>query len=135
MARFDGIRKKIGNRRRYGRDKTSAEPARPSRLTDIVVALLLAAADALALAGIGLILTLGGMAATMGDAQPGTQRPHPGFSFSGLALAWVVPAALAVSTFVHASLRMPVTAVVQGLFLIVGIVLAFAETYMLVSIA
>ncbi|MDC2957925.1 hypothetical protein PO587_26045 [Streptomyces gilvifuscus] len=113
---------------------TSARSARPSRLTDIVVALLLAVADALALAGIGLIMALGGMA-SMGDGWPEAQRPHPGFSFSGLALAWTIPAALALSTFVHASLRMPVTAVVQGLFLIVGIVLALAETYMLVAIA
>lgn len=134
MARFHGIRKKIGNRRRYGDDITSARSARPSRLTDIVVALLLAVADALALAGIGLIMALGGMA-SMGDGFPEAQRPHPGFSFSGLALAWTIPAALALSTFVHASLRMPVTAVVQGLFLIVGIVLALAETYMLVAIA
>lgn len=134
MARFDGIRKKTGNRRRYGEDKTSARSARPSRLTDIVVALLLAVADALALAGIGLIMALGGMG-SMGDGLSGAQRPHPGVSFSGLALAWMIPAALALSTFVHASLRMPITATVQGLFLIVGIALAFAETNMLLSIA
>ncbi|MFD8305137.1 hypothetical protein ACFV29_22765 [Streptomyces sp. NPDC059690] len=99
-----------------------------------MVALLLAVADALALAGIGLIMALGGMA-SMGDGIAGAQRPHPGVSFPGLALAWMIPAALALSTFVHASLRMPVTAMVQGLFLIVGIALAFAETNMLLSIA
>lgn len=134
VARFEGIRKSTGNRWRYGEDKTSARSAGPSRLTDVVVALLLAVADALALAGIALIMVLAGLAST-GDGLSGTQRPHPGVSFSGLALAWAIPAALAVSTFVHARLRMPIAATVQGLFLIVGIVLALAETNMLLSIA
>ncbi|MFE7856181.1 hypothetical protein [Streptomyces sp. NPDC057403] len=134
MARFAGIRKKIANRRTYDESATTARSDRPSRLTDIVIALLLATADALAISGIALIMTLAGMVAA-GDGMPDGQRPHAGISFSGLALVWMIPAALAISTFVHASLRMPVTAVVQGLFFIVGLALALAETNMLLAVA
>ncbi|MCH5677250.1 hypothetical protein [Streptomyces gilvus] len=134
MARFDGIRKKIGLRRRRGDGEAAATRDRPSRLTDIVVALVLGVADAMALAGFALVVFLVGMGSSDQGMGGGTPR-HPGVSYSGLALAWVLPALLALSTFLHASLRMPVTAVVQGLFFILGTVLALAATNMLLSIA
>lgn len=134
MARFDGIRKKIGNRRRHGEDETAAAAERPSRLTDLVVALVLGVADAMALAGFAIVIVLVGMG-NSGDGASGGAPRHPGFSYSGLALAWVLPALLALSTFLHASLRMPVTAVVQGLSFLVATLLALAATNMLLSIA
>lgn len=134
VARFDGIRKKIGNRRRHGEDETAATAKRPSRLTDLVVALVLGVADAMALAGFAIVIVLVGMGNSDEGMGGGAPR-HPGFSYSGLALAWVLPAVLALSTFIHARLRMPVTAVVQGVFFIVGTLLAVAATNMLLSIA
>lgn len=58
-----------------------------------------------------------------------------GVSYLGPAVFWVIPAAPAVSCFVHTRLRMPVTAVVQGLFCLAGTVLAIGGTRMLLSFA
>jgi uncharacterized membrane protein len=124
-------------RRRFNRGhgtdgETGTEGRRPSRLTDAAVALLLAVADALALAGVAMLMFLVGMS----HSEPPVNQPTSDYhvSFVLLALVWVIPGALAVSAYVHARLRMPITSVVQGLFFIVGTTLAIGETNMLLSL-
>lgn len=134
VARWDRFRERFVDRRTYREgESVDARPDRPSRLTDIAVALLLAVADALALAGMSLWMVLGAMAHS--EPPSGPVEPSHGVSFLAVALTWLIPGALAVSTFVHARLRMPVTATVQALFLLVGTVLAVGATNMLVSLA
>jgi hypothetical protein len=114
-------------------DNTAAGPDRPSRLTDVAVALLFAVVDSLALAGMVLWIFLMGMSHSEPPTDPAaTTRGVPVLL---LALTWVVPGALAVSTFVHTRLRMPVTATVQGLFFLGGTLLAIGGTNMLFSLA
>ncbi|MFI5680147.1 hypothetical protein [Streptomyces cellulosae] len=55
-------------------------------------------------------------------------------TFLQLAMTWIVPGALAVSSYVHARLRMPITSVVQGLFFVIGTTLAIGQTNMLLSL-
>ncbi|WP_329333681.1 hypothetical protein OG252_03810 [Streptomyces sp. NBC_01352] len=137
MAWWRRIRNSIRKRRRLNRkhgtgEETGTAGRRPSRLTDASVALLLAVADAFALAGVALLMFLVGMS----HSEPSVGRPTSGqhVSFLLLALVWVIPGALALSSYVHARLRMPITSVVQGLFFIVGTTLAIGEMNMLLSL-
>ncbi|MEU9330690.1 DUF6234 family protein [Streptomyces canus] len=139
MVRWERIRNGIGGlRRRFGGrsvtdedEGTGAERPRPSRLTDTAVALLLAVADAAALAGVTLLMFIVGMS----HSGPPGRTPAESEDVSPLQLAvvWFVPCALAVSCYVHARLRMPITSVVQGLFCVIGTTLAIGETNMLLS--
>ncbi|MFJ8780873.1 MULTISPECIES: hypothetical protein [unclassified Streptomyces] len=139
MAWWERIRNGIGGlRRRFGgRSVTDedegigAERQRPSRLTDAAVALLLAVADAAALAGVALLMFIVGMSHS---GPPGrTPAKSEDVSLLQLAVVWFIPCALAVSCYVHARLRMPTTTVVQGLFCVIGTTLAIGETNMLLS--
>ncbi|MFI8192231.1 hypothetical protein ACIF8T_26195 [Streptomyces sp. NPDC085946] len=105
---------------------------RPSRLVVIALALLLLAADAIiVVAGTALFLAVGlGMASSPRCSPTAHSRDVP-------FLVWLVvrcvPAAAAVESVVHARLRMPVTAVVQGLFTLACTFLAVVWTRMLLS--
>ncbi|WP_128379415.1 hypothetical protein [Streptomyces cavernae] len=114
-------------------DEADSADRRPSRLADVALALLLAVADALALAGVALVMFLIGMSRS---EPPGSSPLREGDASAFLlqALVWLVPLALGVSAFVHARLRMPVTAVVQGLFFVAGTVLAVGQARMLLSL-
>ncbi|MGW0615219.1 hypothetical protein [Streptomyces sp. NPDC002788] len=134
MTWWQGVQNRIHRRRRPRRLRRATEDTghrRPSRLTDAAVALLLAVADALALAGAALFTFLLGMSRSEppGDG-PTSDQPVP---FFHLTLVWIIPAALAVSCYAHARLRMPLTSAVQGLFFIIGTTLATGQTRMLLS--
>lgn len=134
MTWWRGVRNSMRRSRRSRRLRGTTEDTghrRPSWLTDAAVALLLAAADALALAGAALFMFLLGMSRSEppGDG-PASDQHVP---FFHLTLVWVIPAALAVSCYVHARLRMPLTSVVQGLFFVIGAALAVGQTKMLLS--
>lgn len=105
---------------------------RPSRLTDIAVALLLLVADAVIVVVAGLLL----VAVGLGTAESPRSSPTP-HTRDTPAVAWLIiwgaPAVAAAGAFVHARLRMPVTAVVQGLFTLACTFLAIAWTRMLLS--
>lgn len=103
---------------------------RPSRLTDIAVALLLAVADALAVRGVGVLMGIFGY--SVWEQPQDTSAMSRAISVS-VAAAWVLPVALVVSAFVHARLRMPVTAVVQAVFTVVAALMALGETHLLLS--
>ncbi|MDK1344607.1 hypothetical protein QNO09_15060 [Streptomyces sp. 378] len=116
-------------------DQDSPAPARrerPSRLTDIAVALLLAVADAVIVVVGAILLFVVGM-----GTAPSPDSPRPAQSRDTPVLIWLViwgiPAVAATGAFVHARLRMPVTTVVQGLFTLVCTLLAVAWTRMLLS--
>ncbi|MFH9589756.1 hypothetical protein ACH4MW_35495 [Streptomyces luteogriseus] len=116
-------------------DQDSPTPARrerPSRLIDVSVALLLLVADAVIVVVAALLLVAVGL-----GTAPSPRHPRPEHSRDTPVLAWFViwgvPAVAAVGAFVHARLRMPVTAVVQGLFTLVCVLLAIAWTRMLLS--
>ncbi|MGW7496646.1 hypothetical protein ACWGKA_20410 [Streptomyces luteogriseus] len=116
-------------------DQDSPTPlrrARPSRLIDVAVALLLLAADAVIVVVAALLLVAVGM-----GTAPSPRHPRPEHSRDTPVLAWFViwgvVAVAALGAFVHARLRMPVTAVVQGLFTLVCVLLAIAWTRMLLS--
>ncbi|WP_298568256.1 DUF6234 family protein [Streptomyces luteogriseus] len=111
---------------------TSPRGERPSRLIDVVVALLLLVADAIIVVVAALLL----VAVGLGTApSPHSSRPEHARDTPVLVwfVIWGVPAVAAVGAFVHARLRMPVTAVVQGLFTLVCVLLAVAWTRMLLS--
>ncbi|MFE0477846.1 hypothetical protein ACFW2V_40260 [Streptomyces sp. NPDC058947] len=105
---------------------------RPSRLVDIVVAVLLLVADAV----IVVVATLLFLMVGLGTAQPppSAARAH---SRDVPVLIWLVvwglPAVAAAGAVVHARLRMPVTAVVQSLFTLACTFLAVIWTRMLLS--
>jgi hypothetical protein len=101
-------------------------------LTDAAVALLLAAADALALAGVALWMFLVGMS----HSEPSADRATSGRAvpLSQLVVVWIIPVALGASSYVHARLRMPITSAVQGLFFVLGATLALGQTKMLLSL-
>ncbi|MFF7731415.1 MULTISPECIES: hypothetical protein [unclassified Streptomyces] len=105
---------------------------RPSRLVDIGVALLLLVADAvIVVVGAVLLLAVGlGTAPAPHSSRPEQSRDTPVLAWF---VIWGVPVVAAVGAFVHARLRMPVTAVVQGLFTLVCGLLAVAWTRMLLS--
>ncbi|MFI6440250.1 hypothetical protein [Streptomyces sp. NPDC050759] len=129
-----GLRRRFGGRSVTDEDEDEgigAERRRPSRLTDAAVALLLAVADATALAGVALLMFIVGMS----HSEPPGHTPARGEDVSPLQLAvvWFVPCALALSCYVHARLRMPITSAVQGLFCVIGTTLAIGETNMLLS--
>ncbi|MBX9361115.1 DUF6234 family protein [Streptomyces sp. WAC04114] len=116
-------------------DQGSPAPARrerPSRLIDVGVALLLLVADAVIVVVAALLLVAVGL-----GTAPSPDSPRRVHSRDTPVLAWCViwgtPAVAAVGAFVHARLRMPVTAVVQGLFTLVCGLLAVAWTRMLLS--
>ncbi|MFF7892221.1 hypothetical protein ACFZDI_09880 [Streptomyces sp. NPDC007907] len=96
---------------------------RPSRLIDVAVAVLLLIADAIIVVVAVTLLVAVGMGRTRSSGAP--------------VLTWFViwggPAVAAAGAVVHARLRMPVTAVVQGLFTLACTVLAVAWTRMLLS--
>lgn len=127
-----GVRRRFGGRSVTDEDEdTGAQRPRPSRLTDAAVALLLAVADAAALAGVALLMFIVGMS----HSGPPGRTPAKSEDVSPLQLAvvWFIPCALAVSCYVHTRLRMRITSVVQGLFFVIGTALAIGETNMLLS--
>ncbi|MEV7737985.1 hypothetical protein AB0O75_38990 [Streptomyces sp. NPDC088921] len=127
-----GLRRRFGGRSVTDEDEgIRAERQRPSRLTDAAVALLLAVADAAALAGVSLLMFIVGMS----HSEPPGRTPakSEGVSPLQLAVVWFIPCALAVSCYVHARLRMPITSVIQGSFCVIGTTLAIGETNMLLS--
>lgn len=139
VAWWERTRNGIGGLRRHFRRRSvtdegediEAERQRPSRLTDAAVALLLAVADAVALAGVALLMFVVGMSHS---GPPGsTPAKSEDVSPLQLVVVWFIPCALAVSCYVHARLRMPITSVVQGLFCAIGTPLAIGETNMLLS--
>lgn len=111
---------------------TPARRERPSRLIDVGVAVLLLVADAVIVVVAGLLLVAVGLGTA--PSPDSSRRVH---SRDTPVLAWVViwgvPVVAAVGAFVYARLRMPVTAVVQGLFTVVCGLLAVAWTRMLLS--
>ncbi|MFD9936852.1 hypothetical protein ACFWZ6_27390 [Streptomyces massasporeus] len=116
-------------------DQGSPAPARrerPSRLIDVGIALLLLLADAVIVIVAGLLLVAVGMGTshTPHSSRPVQSRDTPVLAWF---VIWGVPIVAAVGAFVHARLRMPVTAVVQGLFTLVCGLLAVAWTRMLLS--
>ncbi|WP_432119792.1 hypothetical protein [Streptomyces sp. bgisy032] len=105
---------------------------RPSRLIDIAVALLLLVADAVILV-VGAMLS---MAVGLGTApSPHSSPTTHDRDVSPLMwlVIWGFPAVAVISSVVHARLRMPVTAVVQGLFTLACAFLAMVWTRMLMS--
>ncbi|WP_328974307.1 hypothetical protein [Streptomyces canus] len=100
-------------------------------MTDAAVALLLAVADTAALAGVALLMFIVGMSHS--GPPGGTPAKSEDVSPLQLAVVWFIPCALAVSCYVHARLRMPITSVVQGLFCVIGTTLAIGQTNMLLS--
>lgn len=127
-----GLRRRFGGRSVTDEDEdTQAERQRPSRLTDAAVALLLAVADTAALAGVALLMFIVGMSHS--GPPGGTPAKSEDVSPLQLAVVWFIPCALAVSCYVHARLRMPITSVVQGLFCVIGTTLAIGQTNMLLS--
>lgn len=111
---------------------TPARRERPSRLIDVGVAVLLLVADAVIVVVAGLLL----VAVGLGTApSPDSSRREHSRDTPVLAwwVIWGVPAVAAVGAFVYARLRMPVTAVVQGLFTVACVLLAVAWTRMLLS--
>ncbi|KUN04502.1 hypothetical protein AQI96_36405 [Streptomyces canus] len=131
---ISGLRRRFGGRSVTDGDEdegTGAERQRPSRLTDAAVALLLAVADGAALAGVTLLMFIVGMSHS--GPPGGTPAESEDVSPLQLAVVWFLPCALAVSCYVHARLRMPITSVVQGLFCVIGTTLAIGETNMLLS--
>ncbi|MEW2615543.1 hypothetical protein AB0937_36295 [Streptomyces sp. NPDC047880] len=104
---------------------------RPSRLIDVAVALLLLIADVVILVVAVMLL----VAVGMGRAHsPYSSAAHSsGTPVLAWFVIWGVPAVAAAGAVVQARLRMPVTAVVQGLFTFACTVLAIAWTRMLLS--
>jgi heme/copper-type cytochrome/quinol oxidase subunit 2 len=116
-------------------DQDSPAPPRrerPSRLIDIAVALLLLVADAVIVVVAVVLLVMVGMSRVHPPDAPST-APSTDASVLAWLVVWGVPAVAAVGAVVHARLRMPVTAVVQGLFTLACTFLAFAWTRMLLS--
>ncbi|MFF6879860.1 hypothetical protein ACFY9S_31785 [Streptomyces sp. NPDC012474] len=116
-------------------DQDSPTPTRrerPSRLTDIAVALLLLVADAVIVVVAGLLLVAVGMgtAPSPHSSSASHTRDTPPVTWL---IVWGGPVLAAAGAFVHARLRMPVTAVVQGLFTLACVLLAVAWTRMLLS--
>ena len=116
-------------------DQDSSTPSRrerPSRLTDIAVALLLLVADAVIVVVAGVLLFAVGMgtAPSPRSSPSAHSRDTPPVTWL---IIWGAPALAAAGAFVHARLRMPVTAVVQGVFTLTCLVLAVAWTRMLLS--
>ncbi|MFE7901891.1 hypothetical protein ACFU3E_31210 [Streptomyces sp. NPDC057424] len=109
-----------------------ARRERPSRLIDIAVALLLLVADAVIIVAAGLLLVAVGMgsAPSPHSSRPAHSRDTPLLTWL---VVWGVPVVAATGAFVHARLRMPVTAVVQSLFTVACTFLAVAWTRMLLS--
>ncbi|MFF8874499.1 hypothetical protein [Streptomyces massasporeus] len=111
---------------------TPARRERPSRLIDVGVAVLLLVADAVIVVVAGLLLFAVGLGTA--PSPDSSRREH---SRDTPVLAWLViwgvPVVAAVGAFVYARLRMPATAVVQGLFTVVCVLLAVAWTRMLLS--
>ncbi|MFF5370188.1 hypothetical protein [Streptomyces sp. NPDC013187] len=103
---------------------------RPSRLIDVAVALLLLVADAVILVVAVVLLVAVGLGTAHAPSSPSTARSSDTPVLAWLVI-WGVPVVAAVGAVVHARLRMPVTAVVQGLFTLACTFLAFAWTRML----
>ncbi|MFI8891335.1 hypothetical protein [Streptomyces paradoxus] len=116
-------------------DQDSSTPPRrerPSRLTDIAVALLLLVADAVIVVVAGLLLVAVGLGTSEPPRSSTTPRSRDTPAVTWLVI-WGAPVLAAAGAFVHARLRMPVTAVVQGLFTLACVFLAVAWTRMLLS--
>ena len=105
---------------------------RPSRLTDVAVALLLLVADAVIVVVAGLLLLAVGLGTSEPPRSSSAPRTRDTPAVTWL-IIWGIPALAAAGAFVHARLRMPVTAVVQGLFTLACVFLAIAWTRMLLS--
>ncbi|AMW08307.1 hypothetical protein A4E84_01400 [Streptomyces qaidamensis] len=116
-------------------DQDSSTPSRrerPSRLTDIAVALLLLVADAVIVVVAGVLLFAVGMGTAPSPRSSPTAHTRDTPVVTWL-IIWGAPAVAAAGAYVHARLRMPVTAVVQGLFTLACVLLAVAWTRMLLS--
>ncbi|MFJ4277517.1 hypothetical protein [Streptomyces massasporeus] len=111
---------------------TPARRERPSRLIDVGVAVLLLVANTVIVGVAGLLFLAVGLGTA--PAADSSRRVH---ARDTPVLVWLViwgaPAVAAVGAFVYARLRMPLTAVVQGLFTVVCLLLAVAWTRMLLS--
>ncbi|MFB6849609.1 hypothetical protein ACFCXS_32780 [Streptomyces sp. NPDC056373] len=105
---------------------------RPSRLIDVAVALLLLVADAVIVVVAVVLLVAVGLGSGGSPDSPSTARSSDTPVLAWLVI-WGVPAVAATGAVVHARLRMPVTAVVQGLFTLACAFLAIAWTRMLLS--
>ncbi|WP_338785172.1 hypothetical protein [Streptomyces sp. DG1A-41] len=103
---------------------------RPSRLIDIMVALLLLVADAVIVVAGALLFVMVGMGSTSANSSPTAPRDVPVLTWFAV---WGFPAVAAASAVVHARLRMPVTAAVQSLFTLACTFLAAIWTLMLLS--
>lgn len=115
-------------------DDTPAHPAtrdRPSRLVDIAVALLLLVADAVIVVVAVILFLVVGLGTAPSPHSPPTARSDVPFLL--WLVVWGFPAVAATSAVVHARLRMPVTAVVQGLFTLACVFLAVVWTRMLLA--
>ncbi|MFF6952726.1 hypothetical protein ACFZAD_29210 [Streptomyces iakyrus] len=116
-------------------DQESSAPSRrerPSLLTDIAVALLLLVADAVIVVVAGMLFLAVGLGTAPSPRSSPTTRSRDTPAVTWL-IIWGAPVLAAAGAFVHARLRMPVTAVVQGLFTLACLVLAVAWTRMLLS--
>ncbi|KOX02271.1 hypothetical protein ADK65_08895 [Streptomyces sp. NRRL B-1140] len=105
---------------------------RPSRLIDVAVALLLLVADAVIVVVAVALHVVVGLSRMHSPDAPSTARSSD-IPVLALLVVWGVPAVAAVGAVVHARLRMPVTAVVQGLFTLACTFLAVVWTRMLLS--
>ncbi|GGS95757.1 hypothetical protein [Streptomyces violaceus] len=104
---------------------------RPSRLIDIMVALLLLVADAVIVVVAAMLFVMVGMGSTSAHSSPTAHsRDVPVLTWLAI---WGFPAVAATSGVVHARLRMPVTAAVQSLFTLACTFLAVIWTRMLLS--
>ncbi|MDL5199205.1 hypothetical protein [Streptomyces sp. ALI-76-A] len=90
------------------------------------------AADAVALAGVVLMMFLLEMSHSEPSENPSTTDQD--VPLIPLVLVWFVPGALGLSSYVHARLRMPATSVVQGLFCVIGTALAIGATGKLLAL-
>ncbi|MFF8670033.1 hypothetical protein [Streptomyces sp. NPDC015242] len=105
---------------------------RPSRLVDISVALLLLVADAVIVVVDVLLFVMVGMGRAPSPHSPPTASARDVPVVTWL-VVWGLPALAATGAVVHARLRMPFTAVTQGLFTLACVLLAVVWTRMLLA--
>ncbi|MEU3852241.1 hypothetical protein [Streptomyces sp. NPDC029554] len=106
---------------------------RPSRLVDIVVAVLLLVADAVIVVVATLLFVMVGLGTARSPHSGATAHHSRDVPVLIWFVVWGLPAVAAAGAVVHARLRMPVTAVVQSLFTLACTFLAVIWTRMLLS--
>jgi hypothetical protein len=105
---------------------------RPSRLIDIMVALLFLVADSIIVVVAGMLFVMVGMGSGQPQHPSATAHSRDVPVLMWLAV-WGLPSVAVTSAVVHARLRMPVSAVVQSLFALACAFLAVIWTRMLLS--